>query len=321
MRVVGHCDDMPAALMLADLVVNPSLEPEPFGRTVIEAQAMGRPVIVADHGGTAETVDHGVTGWRVPSPAMPPPWLLASAIEALRLSPRRARGTGRPGPRQRLRPLHHCRNAAGHAGRVSRAAGLTRILVIKLGALGDVVLAFGPFAAIRARHPDAAITLLTTAPFAGFLAAAPWFDAVAVDTRPRPWNGPGLLRAAPGAARLRLHLRLADVAAVRLVLPAWPGGRRGPASRRAARTRTPTRRGTAMHTVERQREQLAMAGVTAFPEPETDWLRAHAPALPQRYAVLIPGAAPHRPAKRWPAERFAQLATQLEPSALRERAG
>ena len=64
-RLVGHCDDMPAALMLADVVVNPSVEPEPFGRTVIEAQAMGRPVVVSDAGGTAETVEHGVTGWRV----------------------------------------------------------------------------------------------------------------------------------------------------------------------------------------------------------------------------------------------------------------
>jgi len=66
LRLVGHCDDMPAALMLADVVANPSIEPEPFGRTVIETQAMGRPVVVTDQGGTAETVDHGVTGWRVP---------------------------------------------------------------------------------------------------------------------------------------------------------------------------------------------------------------------------------------------------------------
>ncbi len=65
-RLAGHCDDMPAALALADVVVNPSLDPEPFGRTVIEAQAMGRPVVVADHGGAAETVAEGETGWRVP---------------------------------------------------------------------------------------------------------------------------------------------------------------------------------------------------------------------------------------------------------------
>ena len=79
-RLVGHCEDMPAALMLADIVVNPSIQPEPFGRTVIEAQAMGRPVIVSDQGGTAETVDHEVTGWRVP-PGNPA--ALAAAITHL----------------------------------------------------------------------------------------------------------------------------------------------------------------------------------------------------------------------------------------------
>jgi glycosyltransferase involved in cell wall biosynthesis len=70
--------------MLADIVVNPSIEPEPFGRTVIEAQAMGRPVIVSDQGGTAETVDHGVTGWRVP-PADPA--ALANAVSHLLAMP------------------------------------------------------------------------------------------------------------------------------------------------------------------------------------------------------------------------------------------
>ncbi len=66
LRLAGHCDDMPAALALADVVVSASLEPEGFGRAVIEAQAMARPVIATDHGGAAETVEHGVTGWRVP---------------------------------------------------------------------------------------------------------------------------------------------------------------------------------------------------------------------------------------------------------------
>ncbi len=66
LRIAGHCDDMPAAYALADLVVAPSLEPEPFGRVVVEAQAMERLVIVSDHGGAAETVEHNVTGWRVP---------------------------------------------------------------------------------------------------------------------------------------------------------------------------------------------------------------------------------------------------------------
>lgn len=64
--MVGHCDDMPAALMLADIVVSASSnEPEAFGRTTIEAMAMGKPVIATAHGGSLETVTPGRTGWLV----------------------------------------------------------------------------------------------------------------------------------------------------------------------------------------------------------------------------------------------------------------
>ncbi|MBR0654825.1 glycosyltransferase family 4 protein [Plastoroseomonas arctica] len=66
-RLVGHAADMATALMAADVVVHASTEAEAFGRTVIEAQAMARPVIAADLGGPRETVEEGATGWRVPA--------------------------------------------------------------------------------------------------------------------------------------------------------------------------------------------------------------------------------------------------------------
>lgn len=61
-RIVGHCGDMPAAYALCDLAIAPSLDPEAFGRTAVEPQAMGVPVIAADHGATRETVVPGETG-------------------------------------------------------------------------------------------------------------------------------------------------------------------------------------------------------------------------------------------------------------------
>ena len=65
-RFVGHCSDMPAALMLADLVLSTSSkEPESFGRTTVEAMAMGKAVIATAHGGSLETVVSGETGWLV----------------------------------------------------------------------------------------------------------------------------------------------------------------------------------------------------------------------------------------------------------------
>src|SRR5580704_3865672 len=82
-RVVEDCRDMTAAYRLADVVVSASTDPEGFGRTIIEAQAMGRPVVATDHGGARETIIPGNTGWLVPPGD---PAALAAAIgEALSL--------------------------------------------------------------------------------------------------------------------------------------------------------------------------------------------------------------------------------------------
>jgi glycosyltransferase involved in cell wall biosynthesis len=77
-RMPGHVTDMPAAYMLADVVVSPSIVPESFGRTPVEAQAMGRPVIATALGGQLETVEDPLTGFLVPAFDA---GALASAIE------------------------------------------------------------------------------------------------------------------------------------------------------------------------------------------------------------------------------------------------
>ncbi len=71
-RVVfaGHVENMPLAYAASDLAVLPSIRPEPFGRTIIEAGAAGLPVIASDEGGFRETVVTGdaahATGWLTP---------------------------------------------------------------------------------------------------------------------------------------------------------------------------------------------------------------------------------------------------------------
>lgn len=62
-RIVDHCQDMPAAYMLADVVVSASTDPEAFGRVVAEAQAMGRPTVAPSHGAAPEILIEGETGW------------------------------------------------------------------------------------------------------------------------------------------------------------------------------------------------------------------------------------------------------------------
>ncbi|HEX7760366.1 MAG TPA: glycosyltransferase family 4 protein [Caulobacteraceae bacterium] len=84
-RLIGPCDDMPAAYLACDFVAAPSTQPESFGRTVIEAAAMRRPVLAAAHGGPAETVVEGQTGWLV-APGDPDAWTAAMAA-AIATSP------------------------------------------------------------------------------------------------------------------------------------------------------------------------------------------------------------------------------------------
>ncbi len=65
-RLVGHCDDMPAALALADIVIAPSNEPEAFGRVAAEAGAMGVPAVGSNIGAQGEIIVDGETGLIVP---------------------------------------------------------------------------------------------------------------------------------------------------------------------------------------------------------------------------------------------------------------
>lgn len=83
-HIIDDCNDLPAAYMVSDVVVSASTRPEAFGRVVVEAQAMGRPVVAPSHGGAPEIIVPGVTGWLfTPSD----PISLADALDrALRLS-------------------------------------------------------------------------------------------------------------------------------------------------------------------------------------------------------------------------------------------
>jgi ADP-heptose:LPS heptosyltransferase len=142
------------------------------------------------------------------------------------------------------------------------------------------------------------------------LRRSPWFDRVEIDARPSWWNVPALLRLRQQlrgfdrvydlqtSARSSRYFPLAGK-------PEWSGIAKGCALPHANTLRD------YMHTLERQREQLEMAGISAFPMPSLDWLPKAEPVAPRPYALLVPGAAPTRPRKRWPVEGYAALAAAL----------
>jgi len=193
----------------------------------------------------------------------------------------------------------------------------TRILVIKLSALGNVVLSLGPFAAIRRHHPDAEIILLTTPPYAAFLAGSPYFDRIWSDGRPRWWDLPALVR-------LRRRLLGAGFARVydlqtsgrssryfrlfpRAHRPEWSGNAPGCSHPDLSPDRT------RLHDFDRQVAQLRQAGIPDVPLADLGWSRADLSpfALPADFALLVPGSSAHRPEKRWPASAYGRLAAAL----------
>ncbi|HEY1560214.1 MAG TPA: glycosyltransferase family 9 protein [Caulobacteraceae bacterium] len=206
------------------------------------------------------------------------------------------------------------------------------VLVIKLSALGDFVMAFPAFARIRAAHPDARITLLTTPPFDSLAKLSPYFDQV--DTGGRP-NGPAAWFALAARLRRGRFDRVYDLQtndrtnllfqALRPSPPAWSGVAPGASLPHRNRARK------AMHPLERHAEQLAHAGIwpdaptaplSAEP-PDISWILKQALARSQSSvrpsarplrptALLVPGSSAHRTEKRWPVASYGALAARLE---------
>lgn len=193
---------------------------------------------------------------------------------------------------------------------------MKNILVIKLGALGDFVLAMGPFAAIRGHHPEASITLLTTPSFASLAQASGYFDAVWPIGRPMRGDIFGLvrlIRALRGGKFERVYdLQTSGRSNFYYFLlsgrkPQWSGIAPGCSHKHDNPGRDH------MHTIERQAEQLAIAGISPVPAADLGWASADISRynLPARYALLAPGGSAHRPQKRWPAAYYGELAVWL----------
>jgi ADP-heptose:LPS heptosyltransferase len=193
---------------------------------------------------------------------------------------------------------------------------MRKILVIKHGALGDVVLATGPFQAIRQHHKDDHITLLTTPPYADMLRTSGYFDEIWIDTRPKLYNVFAFFKLIGNINRGGFS-RIYDMQTsertswyfkmLRNPKPEWVGTAEGASHRH----NTPER--TTLHTVERQKQQLAIAGIPKLPKPNIDWLTSNISrfALPARFALIAAGGSSHRPGKRWPASHYGVLCNWL----------
>jgi ADP-heptose:LPS heptosyltransferase len=204
---------------------------------------------------------------------------------------------------------------------------IAKILVIKLGALGDFVQALAAMQHIREAHPKAHITLLTTPPFEALARASPYFNDVETDGRPESFgDAVAMIRRLRRAHYDRIYdLQTSSRSNLYFYLlqpfaPPWSGVAFGC----SLPQRNPER--ARMHTLERQADQLKAAGIlptasmrsgSASPA-DLSWILKKGPAARpvsasagRPYALLVPGSAAHRTEKRWPVERFGELGEVL----------
>ena len=190
------------------------------------------------------------------------------------------------------------------------------ILIIKLGALGDIILALDVFQAIRAHHAAARITLLTRRPFVSLTEKMPWFDAVWPDPAPKLLQVPKWLawrKQLRGGNFSRVYdLQCNDRAGFYFTLlgpdrPEWCGVARGCSHPR------PDFGGENLPVTERLLRMVEAAGVPRAGAADLAWLDGDLSNfhLPARYVLIVPGCAPQHPYKRWPAQHFASLVAKL----------
>ncbi|WP_018148316.1 glycosyltransferase family 9 protein [Henriciella marina] len=207
-----------------------------------------------------------------------------------------------------------------------------RVLVIKLSALGDFVLALGAMRAIRAAHPKAQLTLLTTPPYEQLAKATGFFQKIETDGRPASMKATRDLLKRIRAQKydivydLQTSGRTANYfKALNMPMrnpPLWSGHASG-----AAFEHKDAARGD-MHSIDRLGDQLKVAGLgpqhvdgTWPPMPDMSFVRRSLGDTPSLlpeyfsiygpYALIIPGASSHRAAKRWSPDRFAGLASRI----------
>jgi ADP-heptose:LPS heptosyltransferase len=193
-----------------------------------------------------------------------------------------------------------------------------QILIIKLGALGDFIQALGPMPQIRRHHAADRITLLTTPRYAELASQTRLFDDILIDRRPKGLDLRGWLALRRMLQRGRFDrvydFQTSDRSGIYAWLfqptrmPEWSG-----IVWRCSHPHANSERDR-QHTMDRQAEQLLMAGI--YPVALEPWLPS-AGSLPavlagRPFVMLIPGSSPRHLAKRWPAHFYGELAGRLK---------
>ncbi len=319
----GFEPDVPRLLAETDLAVLSSSGEEAFGRVLIEAGACGVPVAATRVGGIPEVISDRKTGLLVPPED---PVALAAAMTSLLKDRALASELARQN-RRRIESVYPVTRMIAETLEVyQEASERLRILVMKISASGDVVLATPSIRALRQRFPRAHITVLVGRENRDLLNRCPYLDDLAVFDRSRDGTLSGLLR-------LGRRLRAAEVDLVvdfqNSRISHWLGWlsgapqRYGYAGRRwsGLLTHRAVHPSGPMPPVEHQLRLLQLLGIQGAPDHLELWpgpsdergvdnlLGQAWIAESQPLVAVHPGAG--WASKRWPEERYAELVDRL----------
>ncbi|MGE5279623.1 MAG: lipopolysaccharide heptosyltransferase II [Deltaproteobacteria bacterium] len=322
----GNRKDIPEILAQLDCLVMPSVVEESFGRVIIEAQAVGVPVVASRIGGISEVVADGEDGLLVDprdheglAAAMLRFFTDSTLLERCVVNGRR-----KVEERYALE-----RMGASTLAVYEEAWRSPRLLVIKIGALGDAVLVMPSLRALRKRYPSAHITVLTGVEAHEVFRRCPFIDDLIVcDLKGRHGGVRGLLRLGKDLLRRRFDsvvdfqnnkkshlLGYLSYAAKRYGYDNRKWGFL--LNRKVLDSRVP------MDPVRHQFEVLKLMGIAYGGEALELWPSAQDRASVRELVAragqegrplvgLNIGASPRWHTKRWPEEYFAELCARLE---------
>lgn len=192
-----------------------------------------------------------------------------------------------------------------------------KILVIKLGALGDFVQACGAFRRLRDVHKNAHITLLTRKPYASLGRDCGYFDDVVIDENPKLYQLGKMLRLRTffrdsgfervydmqNNDRTSLYFRFSGLKNQ----CEWVGVAQGASHQDVSKDRSQ------IHVFDMLKQTMKIGGVDGISIDNLEWMDGDVSgfALKEPYVLFVPGCAPTRLEKRWPAGHYIDLATRL----------
>jgi lipopolysaccharide heptosyltransferase II len=176
-KFMGHRDDIERLLMSVNVLVLSTVTAEAFGRVIVEAQASGVPVVATKVGGVVEIIEDEVTGLLVPAKN---PEAIAQAIVRILKNPKFAQSIA-DNAYKKVKELYTLTRMVDKTLAVyGQALKLQRILIIKLSALGDILLITPSLRALRAKFKQAKIYFLTSLAGSQIVQNCPFIDEVLI---------------------------------------------------------------------------------------------------------------------------------------------